>query len=193
MSSSEELKKARTYTKGHFTRLKNSVTRAVEEETSARTIEDRYKQFMEVWTEVQQRHESYVISSGSTEEDVWIEKVLKSFEKTQSNVDDYLERLLSRENIVKREDSKSGDSSKLFELRAEQEEMRFNTICSELKLLLSSDATDAEFSVAAVTEFIKKLELSKATLDDLLNKSLDLRNLEKEFVTLYSKAKVFSC
>ena len=85
MSSSENLKNARTYTKSHFSRIRNNLIKAVDENASKRTVEILYNQLKGVW--LHHKHEAYLISLTEAEDDDWIGRAIYEFEETPCVVD----------------------------------------------------------------------------------------------------------
>ena len=179
------LKKARSLSKGKFTRLNTSMGRNLN--TSSRTvIQNRFEELKTAWRELQGKHEEYLFAPGNTGQDEiaeekYIEECLQTFEETEVEVDRFITECLKNEHSEAASKAKEADKQDKADEKAQTLlndkdtrslqitscEGKFKQACSALNDLLEKDEKD---TVSAVKPALNNVRCCKVEVEEARNK-----------------------
>ena len=208
-------KRIRATANGKFTRLKGSLQKLIDENKPMLTIKNRYIDLKAAWSELQDKHEEYVMSLADDDEvntaEHWMEEVNEEFDRIEVYTDQYMdevetaERMKANLRIVEEATAArlEEDNRKINTTVAKRsiEEMKFKMSCDTVGKIISKPSTESlenELKIAMI-KLANAVENMQQIHQDLMILSKDEEQLDTKWLSdiieiqddLISKAELF--
>ena len=164
----EAAKKARSLSKGRFTRTINALNTAINTNSLPVTVNRRYEDIRGIWKTVQDKHDEYInLAEESEENEQWISGVCDTFSNAEIRADEYIQECMTKAEIELeetqcRKQQEENDAREIFEKTRIGEVTKLNL--SDAINCRKQECSKVEMQIESIELLLGETDLGKRPL-----------------------------